>query len=232
MKKQLNKRTKKTQRGGAASAARVSRPSGPSNGDGYTQADVDEFCVNITHGKNIRYPIGSEESGKLNSKFFEMRPGTTDARGLINVHIKKEWYNMIKNSKNSRGQTILYSALRSSRQYLWSHSDSDLPSVHPIIIGLLINIVNSEYTDAARKNAFNRTNNDGSLILHGLCNGISFEESRVNMNFICYIMEKIVAYGGNDALKLVNDRGETPLTVLDEKARRGLIDFAEFEHFA
>jgi hypothetical protein len=105
MKKQLNKRTKKTQRGGAASAARVSRPSGPSNGDGYTQADVDEFSKAILTPMDAGYYGAS--SIKLPPKYFDRNSKVR--HGML---ILPKWHKMVNESLNSRKQTPLYVALR------------------------------------------------------------------------------------------------------------------------
>lgn len=99
MKKQLNKRTKKHQRGGAASATRAS------NGAGYTQADVDEFCNAITTQMDAGYYAAS--STKLDAKFFMQNSSVRHA-----MMIKPDWHKMVNESYNSRGQTPLYVALR------------------------------------------------------------------------------------------------------------------------
>jgi hypothetical protein len=104
MKKQLNKHTKKHQRGGAESAARASRPS---NSSGYTQNDVKEFFATIL----AKFEDGTSyyaHSNALPKKYFEVDSKVRTHHTII----KQEWHTMVNESYNNRGQTPLYVALR------------------------------------------------------------------------------------------------------------------------
>ncbi len=100
MTKQLNKRTKKQQRGGAANASR------PSNSSGYTQADIEEF-FRIIPAKFKEGTSYYAHSKVLPEKYFEINP--TQRHGMI---IKQEWHKMVNESYSNREQTPLYVALR------------------------------------------------------------------------------------------------------------------------
>ena len=216
MKKQLNKRTKKHQRGGAASAARASRPS---NGAGYTQADVDEFCTNLYQYKgrtssahpiiyDSKYGKPFNNATQFDPKFFEY----IDEK-QHNIKVKDEWKNMIQNGKNSEGKTILYVALEVKQSDFLQDAFKKLDEVIKSII------------EMNTRETINRPNTDGSLPLHAVCSGKIIGSSRVNFDFIFNYIDKIIKKGGVNAITTTNNGGLTPIDVLAIKEAGNMINY-------
>ena len=220
MKKQLNKRTKKHQRGGAASAARASRPS---NGARYTQADVDEFCTNLYQYTGT--PKGQERIGKnsitqLSSNYFQYRnPSTHDTK----ISVQHNWHEMIKDphARNSRGQTILYVALRLIPHKVETDYNDDDRSIKSVIDS----IINMSTVDNIIAKNDETKGGDNSIPLHALCNGKIFDESIVNFNIIIEYIKKFVKMSSFKALTTKNNKDETPFDVLKQKEGMRLVIF-------
>lgn len=222
MKKQLNKRTKKHQRGGAASAARSSRPS---NGAGYTQADVDDFCKNLYQykGRTTRFHTIIYEDGgvfnhhatQFNPKFFEY----IDPIQKKNIKVKDEWKNMIQNGKNSEGKTILYVALEVEQSGFLQDAFKKLDEVIKSIIEM-----NTPET-------INRPNTDGSLPLHAVCSGNDINSSKVNFDFIFNYIDKIIKKGGVNAITTTNNKSQTPIDVLAIKEAKNMINYESIIYY-
>jgi len=109
---------------------------------------------------------------------------------------------MVNECYNKFGQTPLYVALRFK--------------AYPEIISILLKNI---------KNV-NRPNEDGSTPLIGLCYGpdpnsrINFKDVSSTINLICS-----AEYKGD--LNLSNKFKETPLIILENKSKLGLLDFTE-----
>jgi hypothetical protein len=167
------------------------------NDDSYKQDDVEAFCSYLIETNKYTGKIGYLANSGGLNTTF-FKIAEGSRHETILI---PRWTKMVNECYNKFGQTPLYVALRFK--------------AYPEIISILLKNI---------KNV-NRPNEDGSTPLIGLCYGPD-PTSRINFKDVSSMINRICSeYGGK--LNLSNKFKETPLIILENKSKLGLLDFTE-----